>query len=115
MYVNYGIPEDYEQLAKLNIDVKGKIVLARYGHSWRGIKPKVAAEHGAVGCIIYSDPRDDGFFQGDAYRGGPVETGARGAARQRHRPAGGTRRSAHAGMGRPNPEGAGSIAAKPRR
>ena len=71
VYVNYGIPEDYEQLARLNIDVKGKIVLARYGHSWRGIKPKVAAEHGAVGCIIYSDPRDDGFFQGDAYAEGP--------------------------------------------
>jgi N-acetylated-alpha-linked acidic dipeptidase len=71
VYVNYGIPEDYEQLARLNIDVKGKIVLARYGHSWRGIKPKVAAEHGAVACIIYSDPRDDGFFQGDAYADGP--------------------------------------------
>jgi N-acetylated-alpha-linked acidic dipeptidase len=71
VYVNYGVPDDYEQLARLNIDVKGKIVLARYGHSWRGIKPKVAAEHGAVGCIIYSDPRDDGFFQGDAYAEGP--------------------------------------------
>src|SRR6476659_7880508 len=70
VYVNYGIPEDYEQLGKQNIDVKGKIVLARYGHSWRGIKPKVAAEHGALGCIIYSDPRDDGFFQGDAYEDG---------------------------------------------
>ena len=56
VYVNYGIPEDYEQLAKLGIDVKGKIVIARYGRSWRGIKPKVACEHGAVGCIIYSDP-----------------------------------------------------------
>jgi len=67
VYVNYGIPEDYEQLAKLGIDVKGRIVIARYGQSWRGIKPKVAQEHGAVGCIIYSDPRDDGFFQGDTY------------------------------------------------
>ena len=67
VYVNYGIPEDYEQLRKLNIDVKGKIVIARYGRSWRGIKPKVAWEHGAVGCIIYSDPRDDGYFQGDSY------------------------------------------------
>jgi N-acetylated-alpha-linked acidic dipeptidase len=67
VYVNYGIPEDYEQLRKLNIDVKGKIVIARYGRSWRGIKPKVALEHGAVGCIIYSDPRDDGYFQGDSY------------------------------------------------
>ena len=71
VYVNYGIPEDYEQLAKLGIDVKGKIVIARYGRSWRGIKPKVAWEHGAVGCIIYSDPRDDGFFQGDVFPAGP--------------------------------------------
>ena len=70
VYVNYGTPEDYEQLAKFKIDVKGAIVIARYGRSWRGIKPKVAAEHGAVGCIIYSDPRDDGFFQGDVYEQG---------------------------------------------
>jgi N-acetylated-alpha-linked acidic dipeptidase len=70
VYVNYGIPADYEQLAKLNIDVKGKIVLARYGQSWRGIKPKLALQHGAVGCIIYSDPRDDGFFQGDSFAEG---------------------------------------------
>lgn len=70
VYVNYGIPEDYEQLAKLGIDVKGKIVLARYGRSWRGIKPKVAYEHGAVGCIIYSDPREDGFFAGDVFPDG---------------------------------------------
>ncbi len=70
VYVNYGVPEDYEELRKLNIDVKGKIVLARYGRSWRGIKPKVAWEHGAVGCIIYSDPRDDGYFQGDPYAEG---------------------------------------------
>ncbi len=70
VYANYGTPEDYEQLAKLGIDVKGSIVIARYGRSWRGIKPKVAAEHGAVGCIIYSDPRDDGFFQGDVYEKG---------------------------------------------
>jgi N-acetylated-alpha-linked acidic dipeptidase len=78
VYVNYGIPEDYEQLAKLGVDVKGKIVIARYGRSWRGIKPKVAYEHGAVGCIIYSDPREDGFFQGDVFPGGPYrpETGA---------------------------------------
>ena len=51
----------------MGIDVKGKIVIAKYGHSWRGIKPKVAQEHGAVGCIIYSDPTDDGYFQGDVY------------------------------------------------
>ena len=68
--MNYGIPEDYEQLAKLGIDVKGKIVIARYGRSWRGIKPKVAWEHGAVGCIIYSDPRDDGYFPGDVFPAG---------------------------------------------
>jgi N-acetylated-alpha-linked acidic dipeptidase len=67
VYVNYGIPADYEELAKRGIDVKGKIVIARYGGSWRGIKPKVAAENGAVGCLIYSDPRNDGYYQGDVY------------------------------------------------
>lgn len=72
VYVNYGIPADYEVLAKQGIDVKGKIVIARYGGSWRGIKPKVAAEHGALGCIIYSDPRDDGYYQGDVYPKGAL-------------------------------------------
>lgn len=67
VYVNYGIPRDYEELALRGIEVKGKIVIARYGGSWRGIKPKVAAEHGAIGCLIYSDPRDDGYYQGDVY------------------------------------------------
>jgi N-acetylated-alpha-linked acidic dipeptidase len=67
VFVNYGLPEDYETLEKLGIDVKGKIVIAKYGHSWRGIKPKVAQEHGALGCIIYSDPKDDGYVQGDVY------------------------------------------------
>ena len=67
VYVNYGVPRDYDELAQRGIDVKGKIVIARYGGSWRGIKPKVAAEHGAVGCLIYSDPRNDGYFQGDVY------------------------------------------------
>ncbi len=71
VYVNYGVPADYEVLDKLGIDVKGKIVIARYGGSWRGIKPKVAQEHGAVGCLIYSDPRDDGYYQGDVYPKGP--------------------------------------------
>jgi N-acetylated-alpha-linked acidic dipeptidase len=71
VYVNYGVPADYEELAKLSVDVKGKIVIARYGASWRGIKPKVAYEHGAIGCLIYSDPRDDGYFQGDVYPKGP--------------------------------------------
>ena len=67
VFVNYGVPADYEVLAQHGIDVKGKIVIAKYGGSWRGIKPKVAAEHGAVGCIIYSDPRNDGYYQGDVY------------------------------------------------
>lgn len=67
VYVNYGIPEDYEELARHGISVEGKIVIARYGAAWRGIKPKVAAEHGAVGCLIYTDPADDGYFQGDVY------------------------------------------------
>ena len=71
VYVNYGIPDDYDRLARLGIDVKGAIVIARYGGSWRGIKPKVAAEHGAIGCIIYSDPRDDGYFEGDVFPSGP--------------------------------------------
>ena len=71
VYVNFGIPADYETLDKLGISVKGKIVVARYGGSWRGIKPKVAAEHGAIACIIYSDPHEDGYFQGDVYPDGP--------------------------------------------
>jgi N-acetylated-alpha-linked acidic dipeptidase len=71
VYVNYGIPEDYEELDRLGISVKGKIVIARYYHSWRGIKPKVAAEHGAIGCLIYSDPHEDGFVQGETFPAGP--------------------------------------------
>ncbi|MES2374741.1 MAG: transferrin receptor-like dimerization domain-containing protein [Bacteroidota bacterium] len=67
VFVNYGLPADYEILASLGIDVKGKIVIAKYGRSWRGIKPKVAQEHGALGCIIYSDPKDDGYYQGEVY------------------------------------------------
>jgi N-acetylated-alpha-linked acidic dipeptidase len=67
VFVNYGIPSDYEELEKLGIDVKGKIVIAKYYGSWRGIKPKLAAEKGAIGCIIYSDPEDDGYVQGDVY------------------------------------------------
>jgi N-acetylated-alpha-linked acidic dipeptidase len=72
VYVNYGVPADYEALERLGISVKGAIAIARYGQSWRGIKPKVAAEHGAVGCLIYSDPRDDGFQSGDAFPDGPM-------------------------------------------
>ena len=80
VYVNYGVPRDYEELARHGVDVKGAIVIARYGGSWRGIKPKVAAEHGAVGCLIYSDPHDDGYFQGDVYPKGPFRND-RGAQR----------------------------------
>ena len=71
VYVNYGVPADYERLERLGVSVKGAIVIARYFGSWRGIKPKVAAEHGAVGCIIYSDPKDDGYAEGDVYPQGP--------------------------------------------
>ncbi|MFM9838756.1 MAG: transferrin receptor-like dimerization domain-containing protein [Cyclobacteriaceae bacterium] len=67
VFVNYGVPDDYEQLERMGIDVKGKIVIAKYGGSWRGIKPKVAQEHGAIGCLIYSDPAGDGYAQGDVY------------------------------------------------
>ena len=71
VYVNYGMPDDYQELARNGVDVKGRIVIARYGENWRGLKPKLAYEHGAIGCIIYSDPRDDGYFKGDPYpRGG---------------------------------------------
>lgn len=71
VYVNYGAPDDYDELQRLGVSVKGAIVIARYGATWRGIKPKLAAEHGALGCIIYSDPRDDGYFQGETYPAGP--------------------------------------------
>lgn len=71
VFVNRGIPADYEELEKMGVSVKGKIVIAKYGGSWRGIKPKVAAEHGAIGCIIYSDPKDDGYVEGDVYPQGP--------------------------------------------
>ena len=70
VYVNYGTPDDYEELARMGVSVKGAIAIARYGNSWRGIKPKVAAEHGAVGCLIYSDPADDGYAQGDVFPNG---------------------------------------------
>ena len=70
VYVNFGNREDYERLDRLGISVKGAIVIARYGGGWRGVKPKVAAEHGAIGCIIYSDPKGDGYFAGDQYPNG---------------------------------------------
>ncbi len=71
VYVNYGLPPDYEALRKAGVDVKGKIVIARYGNSFRGVKAKVAEDHGAVGLLIYSDPADDGYGQGDVYPQGP--------------------------------------------
>ena len=71
VFVNRGIPADYDELERMGISVKGKIVIAKYGGSWRGIKPKVAYEHGAIGCIIYSDPEDDGYNAGDVYPEGP--------------------------------------------
>jgi len=76
VYVNYGRPQDYEDLERRGISVRGAIVLARYGNSWRGIKPKVAAEHGAVGCLIYSDPMDDGYFNDDIFPDGPTRNGS---------------------------------------
>ena len=72
VYVNYGRPEDYEELDRQGVSVRGAIVLARYGQSWRGIKPKVAGEHGAIGCLIYSDPKDDGFAGGGVFPNGPM-------------------------------------------
>ena len=78
VYANYGLPGDYEELQKAGVDVKGKIVIVRYGNSFRGVKAKVAQDHGAVGCIIYSDPADDGYMQGDVYPNGPWRPTASG-------------------------------------
>ncbi len=72
VFVNYGIPSDYDELERRGISVKGAIVIAKYGGSWRGIKPKVAAEHGAIGCLIYSDPADDGYADGAVFPKGPM-------------------------------------------
>ena len=72
VFVNYGIPADYDELERRGISVKGAIVIAKYGGSWRGIKPKVAAERGAIGCLIYSDPEDDGYAGGDVFPNGPM-------------------------------------------
>jgi N-acetylated-alpha-linked acidic dipeptidase len=82
VYANYGLPGDYEDLKKVGVDVAGKIVIVRYGNSFRGVKAKVAQDHGAIGCIIYSDPADDGYMQGDVYPKGPwrpVASGQRGS------------------------------------
>jgi N-acetylated-alpha-linked acidic dipeptidase len=72
VFVNYGLPEDYEKLDRLGISVKGAIVIAKYLHSWRGVKPKVAAEHGAIGCLIYSEPQDDGYTIDNVFPAGPM-------------------------------------------
>jgi len=72
VFVNYGLPEDYEQLDRLGVSVKGAIVIAKYYRSWRGVKPKVAAEHGAIGCLIYSEPQDDGYGQDEVFPQGPM-------------------------------------------
>lgn len=82
VYANYGLPPDYEALAKAGVEVKGKIVLVRYGNSFRGVKAKLAQDHGAIGCLIYSDPADDGYMQGDVYPKGPwrpIASGQRGS------------------------------------
>lgn len=82
VYANYGLPPDYDALKNTGVDVKGKIVIVRYGNSFRGVKAKVAQDHGAVGCLIYSDPADDGYMQGDVYPKGPwrpVASGQRGS------------------------------------
>jgi len=71
VYANYGTPDDFEKLEKLKVDVRGKIVLVRYGQNFRGVKVFVAQEHGAAGVIIYSDPADDGWRRGDKYPDGP--------------------------------------------
>ncbi|HLX84223.1 MAG TPA: transferrin receptor-like dimerization domain-containing protein [Terriglobales bacterium] len=72
VFVNYGLPEDYEKLDRLGISVKGAIVIAKYYQSWRGVKPKVAAEHGAIGCLIYSEPKDDGYTRDNVFPAGPM-------------------------------------------
>ncbi|MEO8725508.1 MAG: transferrin receptor-like dimerization domain-containing protein, partial [Acidobacteriaceae bacterium] len=72
VFVNYGLEADYDELARHGVSVKGAIVLAKYGNSWRGIKPKIAAEHGAVGCLIYSEPADDGYGPGEVFPEGPM-------------------------------------------
>lgn len=101
VYVNYGAPADYEQLERMGISVKGAIVIARYGMTWRGIKPKLAAQHGAVGCIIYSDPHEDGYFRGVQFPDGPT------------RPAGGVQRGSVMDMpiypGDPQTPGIGAV------
>jgi N-acetylated-alpha-linked acidic dipeptidase len=103
VYVNYGLIEDYAHLDSVGASVKGKIAIARYGRSFRGIKAREAEKHGALALIIYSDPRDDGFFAGDVLPEGPM------------RPAGGVQRgSVFNGAGDPTTPGYGSVAGAPR-
>jgi N-acetylated-alpha-linked acidic dipeptidase len=106
IYVNYGMPEDYEALRRMGLDVKGKIVITRYGGGWRGLKPKLAYEHGAVGCIIYSDPADDGYGVADAYPKGPSRP-ERGLQR-------GSVMDSTQGSGDPLTPGYGAVAGAPR-
>jgi len=77
VYANYGRLEDFDHLAAQHIDLRGKIVLVRYGANFRGVKVYLAEQRGAVGVLIYSDPHDDGYYKGDAYPIGPwrPETG----------------------------------------
>jgi len=85
VYVNYGVPDDYKVLRERGIDVRGKVVLARYGMSWRGVKPKVAAENGAIACLIYSDPKEDGFTRGCVSRWTvPLRSGSSTGQRDGH-------------------------------
>ncbi|MEI9996728.1 MAG: M28 family peptidase [Rhizomicrobium sp.] len=72
VYVNYGMPDDYKALERMGVSVKGKIAIVRYGAGWRGLKPKLAQDHGALGCIVYSDPKDDGYAVDTPYPEGPA-------------------------------------------
>jgi N-acetylated-alpha-linked acidic dipeptidase len=103
VYVNYGLIEDYAHLDSVGVSIKGKIAVARYGRSFRGIKAREAEKHGAVALIIYSDPRDDGFVVGDVFPEGPM------------RPSGGVQRgSVYNGDGDPGTPGYGAVASAPR-
>ncbi len=97
VYVNYGTEADYKELALEGVSVEGKIVIARYGEVWRGVKPLLAARHGAIGCIIYSDPADDGYARGRRLPQGADASAAGHPARLRDGHDALSRRSAHAG------------------
>ena len=115
VFVNYGLPADYEELERLGVSVKGAIVIAKYGNSWRGVKPRVAWEHGAIGCLIYSDPADDGYFEERAFPGRADASEGWRAARQRDGlPACISGRSAHPGCRRDCRMPSGSTSRMPR-